>query len=110
MWQAGCWRRLLSGSRVQEEVATWQQCKGGGYYVAAGYRRRVQEQAAAWQHGTGGGYGRRVLFGSRVQEEGTGGGPILVGVVVVVVVVVGLQESHLLWYGLECGSDPPSSL
>ena len=23
------------------------------------------------------------------------------------VVVVGLQESHLLWYGLELGSDPP---
>ena len=30
--------------------------------------------------------------------------------VVVVVVVVGLQESHLLWYGLEDGSDPPSPL
>ena len=28
----------------------------------------------------------------------------------VVVVVVGLQESHLLWYGLELGSDPPSPL
>ena len=27
-----------------------------------------------------------------------------------VVVVVGLQESHLLWYGLELGSDPPSPL
>ena len=27
---------------------------------------------------------------------------------VVVVVVVGLQESHLLWYGLQHGSDPPS--
>ena len=25
-------------------------------------------------------------------------------------VVVGLQESHLLWYGLELGSDPPSPL
>ena len=29
---------------------------------------------------------------------------------VVVVVVVGLQESHLQWYGLELGSDPPSPL
>ena len=28
----------------------------------------------------------------------------------VVVVVVGLQELHLLWYGLEHGSDPPSPL
>ena len=28
--------------------------------------------------------------------------------VVVVVVVVGLQESHLLWYGLQLGWDPPS--
>ena len=27
-----------------------------------------------------------------------------------VVVVVGLQKSHLLWYGLEHGSDPPSPL
>ena len=26
------------------------------------------------------------------------------------VVVVGLPESHLLWYGLEHGSDPPSPL
>ena len=26
------------------------------------------------------------------------------------VVVVGLQEWQLLWYGLELGSDPPSSL
>ena len=25
-------------------------------------------------------------------------------------VVVGLQESHLLWYGLELGLDPPSPL
>ena len=25
-----------------------------------------------------------------------------------VVVVVGLQESHLLWYGLQLGWDPPS--
>ena len=24
--------------------------------------------------------------------------------------VVGLQESHLQWYGLELGSDPPSPL
>ena len=29
---------------------------------------------------------------------------------VVVVVVVGRQESHLLWYGRELGSDPPSPL
>ena len=29
---------------------------------------------------------------------------------VVVVVVVGLQESHLLWYGTALGSDPPSPL
>ena len=28
----------------------------------------------------------------------------------VVVVVVGQQDSHLLWYGLELGSDPPSPL
>ena len=26
------------------------------------------------------------------------------------VVVVGLQGLHLLWYGLELGSDPPSPL
>ena len=36
--------------------------------------------------------------------------PIRLGGAVVVVVVVGLQELHLLWYGLEHRSDPPSPL
>ena len=35
--------------------------------------------------------------------------PPLLGVVVVVV-VVGLQESQMLWYAPEHGSDPPSQL
>ena len=73
---AGCRRRLLCGSRVQEEAAMWQHGKRGGYYAAVGWLlcgRRVMGEAALWHQGTRGGcyvaagYWRRLLCGSTVK-------------------------------------------
>ena len=67
--------RVPCGKRVRDEAAMWQQGKGGGFFVAVGYRRRLlcgstpQEEAHVAR-----GYSRRLLCGSKVQEEGTRGG------------------------------------
>ena len=53
----------------------WEQCAGGGSYVAPGCRRRllcgsiVQEEAIMWQQGAGGGHYVSAGYRRRIQEE-----------------------------------------